>query len=649
MIGSARLTKLLHGSGAVTLLRPSLVASQAAAQGADPAVCHRRRHRHAEPASDTQAQLVASRRALSSAGIAASCRPGSPRPSVARRRRRATCRGRRGRLAIQSRSCRAHGRGSGGCQRTWAGRRPGSLGRARRRSTARNECRDRADAGPSCSPRFGPSSIVEPTASQLGLSSSVNGASFSILPLVRPRVSVPSISGWRGRCGSSTRTITPHSGVDSVGAHQAAEQRGGPGAGRDHDGVSITPCQIGIPVMTSALYGESRFWTPHRRRHEPRSDPRYHELRAGAARHLRKRLRRLEWTDRVAGLQHAAPESVGQQRLRGTGFRGVEQRGVSSGNCAVVREQLRAPASSSASSSAPTGVCGIASPRASRRQSDRLIEQRHGGPVVGVLDQAVVAAGGAGGDPDRSRARSPTTPSRARKYAVEQPMMPAPMITTSLSHRPRETTLERVSAAPQANFDPGAIRAFRFTYRSIEPDGTVRLGYALDDIEFEETFELPAPTARLAGRREPARTCCTGSPASATTRPRSRSTSSFETGAPPPATGTAARRRSTPRAWASSRSSTTSSTCRSPQFPRGGRLGERNPCADRSATSRRALLVPVGGGKDSAVAIEIARRQRPRRGAVLGRRRPADPRHAQASRGCRATWSRARSTRACSS
>ena len=49
--------------------------------------------------------------------------------------------------------------------------------------------------------------------------------------------------------------------------------------------------------------------------------------------------------------------------------------------------------------------------------------------------------------------------------------------------------------APLTNFDPKAISAFGFTYRSMQPDGLVRLGYALDDIEFEETLELPAPTA----------------------------------------------------------------------------------------------------------------------------------------------------------
>jgi hypothetical protein len=38
-----------------------------------------------------------------------------------------------------------------------------------------------------------------------------------------------------------------------------------------------------------------------------------------------------------------------------------------------------------------------------------------------------------------------------------------------------------------------AVETFRFTDRSIDPEGTVRLGYALDDVTFEETFQLPTP------------------------------------------------------------------------------------------------------------------------------------------------------------
>src|ERR1700743_3484514 len=79
------------------------------------------------------------------------------------------------------------------------------------------------------------------------------------------------------------------------------------------------------------------------------------------------------------------------------------------------------------------------------------------------------------------------TPSRARKYAVAQPRIPAPTITTSFPIAGRDYA-RRV---PQTSL---AVETFRFTGRSIDPAGIVRLGYALDDITFEETFHLPAPT-----------------------------------------------------------------------------------------------------------------------------------------------------------
>ena len=48
-------------------------------------------------------------------------------------------------------------------------------------------------------------------------------------------------------------------------------------------------------------------------------------------------------------------------------------------------------------------------------------------------------------------------------------------------------------------FDPSKYRAFRFTERSLSPDGAVRLVYALDDEhEFVEEFDVPvAPGADL--------------------------------------------------------------------------------------------------------------------------------------------------------
>lgn len=158
-----------------------------------------------------------------------------------------------------------------------------------------------------------------------------------------------------------------------------------------------------------------------------------------------------------------------------------------------------------------------------------------------------------------------------------------------------------MSTAPPANFDPRAIRAFQFTYRSLQPDGLVRLGYALDDIEFEETLQLPAPTtdsAAIEGLLDllhwvagisyfkaaiPQHMVC-------------------ETGAPPAA---AERLLSALYSEGLGEFAVVNGLDQLPypQFPRGV-----DWVPESALAAPRSLLVPVGGGKDSAVAIEIARR-----------------------------------------
>jgi UDP-N-acetyl-alpha-D-muramoyl-L-alanyl-L-glutamate epimerase len=157
-----------------------------------------------------------------------------------------------------------------------------------------------------------------------------------------------------------------------------------------------------------------------------------------------------------------------------------------------------------------------------------------------------------------------------------------------------------VSTAPLANFDPKAINAFQFTYRSLARDGLVRLGYALDDIEFEETLELPAHSSSspaIEGLLDLLHWVAGVSYFKAAI-PRHLV---CETGAPPPAAerllvalyseglGEFAVVNRLPR-------------LPDPQFPRGVDWG---PTSERPAPE--SLLVPVGGGKDSAVAVEIAR------------------------------------------
>ena len=158
-----------------------------------------------------------------------------------------------------------------------------------------------------------------------------------------------------------------------------------------------------------------------------------------------------------------------------------------------------------------------------------------------------------------------------------------------------------MSTAPLANFDPKAISAFQFTYRSLQPDGLVRLGYALDDIEFEEILELPAHSSTstaidglldllhwVAGvsyfkAAIPRHLVC-------------------ETGAPPPA---AERLLSALYSEGLGEFAVVNDLEQlpHPQFPRGVDWG-----TERASAAPESLLVPVGGGKDSAVAVEIARR-----------------------------------------
>ncbi len=157
-----------------------------------------------------------------------------------------------------------------------------------------------------------------------------------------------------------------------------------------------------------------------------------------------------------------------------------------------------------------------------------------------------------------------------------------------------------MSTASEPTFDPRAIRAFQFTYRSLQPDGTVRLGYALDDIEFEERLELPAPTRDspavdglldllhwVAGvsyykAAIPQHLVC-------------------ETGAPPAAAGLLL---AALYSEGLGEFAVVNELERlpQPQFPRGD-----EPMAQPAQSDVRRLLVPVGGGKDSCVAIEIAR------------------------------------------
>lgn len=157
-----------------------------------------------------------------------------------------------------------------------------------------------------------------------------------------------------------------------------------------------------------------------------------------------------------------------------------------------------------------------------------------------------------------------------------------------------------VSTLPVKDFNPQAVRSFQFTYRSIAPDGQVRLGYALDDNEFEERFELPAPrvqTPALEGLLDllhwiagisyykaavPQHLVC-------------------ETGAPPAAAAQLLAALYSEGLAEFAYVNSLDALPR-PQFPRGD---DTTPSVHKREL--RSLLVPLGGGKDSAVAVEIAR------------------------------------------
>ena len=157
-----------------------------------------------------------------------------------------------------------------------------------------------------------------------------------------------------------------------------------------------------------------------------------------------------------------------------------------------------------------------------------------------------------------------------------------------------------VPTAPHPGFDPSAIRAFQFTYRTLEPDGTLRLGYALDDIDFEERIELPPPTVDTPAAEGLLDLLhwVAGVSYFKAAIPRHMV---CETGAPPAA---AERLLAALYSEGLGEFAYVNGLERlpNPQFPRGA-----DTTPSRGALPPRSLLVPVGGGKDSAVAIEVAR------------------------------------------
>ncbi|HEY4452502.1 MAG TPA: hypothetical protein VGN13_13015 [Solirubrobacteraceae bacterium] len=174
-------------------------------------------------------------------------------------------------------------------------------------------------------------------------------------------------------------------------------------------------------------------------------------------------------------------------------------------------------------------------------------------------------------------------------------------------------------------FDPAAFQSFRFTSRELDAHGHVTLRYALDDeVVFVEELDLPV-TGELADREleradgllsllhwvagvsyyktaAPAQVLCEG-------------------GAPSPAVAALLEALYSEGLGEFAYTNALAELPR-PRFPRtavrargagSGRDADESPAehadsAALAAGSPRRILVPVGGGKDSAVALEIVRR-----------------------------------------
>ncbi len=166
-----------------------------------------------------------------------------------------------------------------------------------------------------------------------------------------------------------------------------------------------------------------------------------------------------------------------------------------------------------------------------------------------------------------------------------------------------------MATQPQAVFEPGRFAAFRFTRRALDEHGDVSLSYALDDdLHFSERFQLPvaAPlsAAQLAAA-EPLLALLHWVAGVSYYKTAAPPAVSFE-GAAPPAAAAALLAALYSEGLAEY---AYTNDLDGPPRPRGlAAAGAGAAARARGETHRpRRALVPVGGGKDSAVAIEIMR------------------------------------------
>ncbi|MBJ7329261.1 MAG: hypothetical protein JHC95_05145 [Solirubrobacteraceae bacterium] len=158
-----------------------------------------------------------------------------------------------------------------------------------------------------------------------------------------------------------------------------------------------------------------------------------------------------------------------------------------------------------------------------------------------------------------------------------------------------------------APFDPKAIQRFRFTARSLSPDGRVTLEYALDDAEtLIETYDIPiAPGVTIDFEAaQPILDLLHWVAGVSYYKLAAPPEVSCETGAPPLAAAAflEALYSEGLGEFAYENRERLGGLPR-PSFPRGDAPAR----ADVTPVSLHRVLVPTGGGKDSVVALEVVR------------------------------------------
>jgi hypothetical protein len=162
------------------------------------------------------------------------------------------------------------------------------------------------------------------------------------------------------------------------------------------------------------------------------------------------------------------------------------------------------------------------------------------------------------------------------------------------------------TSAP-ARFDPGAFTSFRFVRRELDDRGRALLHYALDDtVEFVEVIELPLagpPSPRERERVDGLLALLHWVAGVSYYKTALPQTVVCESGLPSPAAAALL------EALYSEGLGELAYVTRLPSLPRPAFPAGPAPAGTGAGAERaERVLVPVGGGKDSAVAIEIVRR-----------------------------------------